>query len=103
MRDRKGIAPAGQPPYAHKKKLLKKLYFYSFDSSHKSVVVGPVLLSQYKKKAIPKTLEKGGIITQRMKKTGLDVPKHYKPHPYTAPAVAKTLPKMRGWWGGSLI
>lgn len=97
MRTKNRSARPGKPPYAHKKKLLKRLYFYSYDRQSKSVVVGPVLFKPHASKMIPRLMEKGGIGYRRLRDGGI-LPQKYKPHPYTAPAVAKTLPKMAQWW-----
>lgn len=60
MRTKKGPSAPGKPPHSHDRKLLRKLLFYSLDTSGKSVVVGPVLKESSARVMIPRLHEKGG-------------------------------------------
>lgn len=57
IRKRKKPAPPGQPPSSHVG-LLKDLIYFSYDSSHKSVVIGPTLSNR--PTGAPENLEYGG-------------------------------------------
>lgn len=96
MRSKKGKAPAGTAPYAHNRKLLRKLLFFAFDGS-RSVVVGPILKDSTKRLGIPRTHEKGGTITGRGRKGEVVVSK-YPARPYIAPAGAEYAPKIAEWY-----
>lgn len=96
MRSKKGIAPKGQPPYAHEKKLLRKLLFYSLDKNSESVVVGPLKLQKTSKLGVPKLLEEGGKIAAQ--ENGRTVVKSYDAHPYMIPAFNLFVPKVAGWY-----
>lgn len=84
MRSRKGSASPGSPPHAHGEKLLKRLLFFSYEDSSKSVVIGPVLLERTKEKKIPRLMEEGGIVTGLYK--GKTVQKRYRGNPFMKPA-----------------
>lgn len=94
MRPRKGKSPAGIPPYAHNRKLLRKLLFFAFDGSS-SVVVGPILKPSTRNIGIPKAHEKGGVIA------GKNGVARYPARPYMEPAGAKYLPKIKEWYASA--
>ncbi len=53
----------GKPPLAHKQNpLLRKLLFFAFDRTNKSVVVGPV---KAKRGIVPRLMEEGGEVRQQ--------------------------------------
>jgi hypothetical protein len=96
MRTRKGSSPPGQPPFAHKRKLLKKLLFFSYDRHKKIVVIGPVLFERTKRLKVPSTLEHGG--TQIVQTdSGVQV-KLYPKHPYMRPAQNKHIGSVAQWY-----
>ena len=99
IKEKKGSAPAGQPPHAHstyhrvstskktrKQTKKKRLRFrdsilFGYDAAAKSVVIGPYLFDRATRPTVPELLEKGG----RSSETG----DAYRPHPFMAPAFAK--------------
>lgn len=87
MRSRKGSAPKGQPPYAHGRKLLKRLIFFSYDPAAKSVVIGPVRLENTRDKHVPRLMEEGGRVAGLV--YGKPVQKQYGGHPFMKPAFDK--------------
>lgn len=96
MRSRKKSAPKGQPPYAHGKKLLKRLLFYSLEKQRKTVVVGPVLLSETAKEGVPKLMEVGGTITRRVKDKSVKYV--YTGHAFMKPASEVHIGKVASWY-----
>lgn len=96
MRSRKGSAPRGQPPYAHGKRLLRKLLFYSLDRSNETVVVGPLKLQKTADIGVPLLLEEGGRIAAQV--NGKTVVKDYSGNPYMIPAFNLYIPKVAGWY-----
>lgn len=93
MRSRKGTAPAGQPPYAHKKKLLRKLLFFSYDVNTKTVVIGPVRIERTMDQHIPKLMEEGGKVAKETR-SGKIVTLDYTPHPFMQPAFETHIGKL---------
>lgn len=93
MRTRKGTAPAGQPPYAHDKKLLRKLLFFFYDVETKTVVIGPIRLDKTADQHIPKLMEEGGKIA-RVTRSGKTVVHEYDEHPFMKPAFDKHIGKL---------
>lgn len=93
---KKGVAPKGQPPFAHGKKLLRKLLFYSLNDSKDTVVVGPLLLQKTAKLGVPKLLEQGGTISQSVK--GKTVTRRYHGNPYMIPAFNIFIPQVASWY-----
>lgn len=92
MRDRKGAAPPGSPPYAHGRRLLRRLLFFSYDPAAKAVVVGPVRLGETADQHVPRLQEEGGRIA-RQTRSGKTVVRNYRPHPFMKPAFDKNV----GW------
>jgi hypothetical protein len=92
IRKRKKISKPGSPPSSHVG-TLKKLLFFGYDPSAKSVVVGP---AAFGKAEAPSLLEFGGQVkraTRRGRKTMV-----YRPRPFMGPALqreveAGTIPK----------
>ncbi|MEZ6193753.1 MAG: hypothetical protein R3C45_21125, partial [Phycisphaerales bacterium] len=74
IRKRKRISKPGEPPSSHIG-LLKKFIFFGYDPSARSVVIGPVRLSQKGRGEAPALLEHGGPV-----KVGKQRAK-YKPRP----------------------
>jgi hypothetical protein len=94
IKERKGTAPAGQPPHAHstyipkpgkrKKSTRKRLRFrdsilFGYDKAAGSVVIGPYLFEARRGRTVPELLEVGG-------RGPLGT---YRPHPHTLPAFEK--------------
>lgn len=105
---REGAAPAGRPPHAHTstgftrtKKVrgvakrqpaspLRELIFFAYDARRESVVAGPALGGS--KSGAPETLEDGG--TAVVRRRGRLQSVRVRPHPYMAPALRASLPKL---------
>lgn len=97
MRSRQKPAPAGQPPHARKRKLLKRELYFSYSDQTKSVVVGPIITPNSKQPSLPKLMEQGGHITYVTKKLKLKV-KKYAPRPYMNPALEANRGKIAGYY-----
>jgi hypothetical protein len=125
IRRRKRTSSPGQPPSAHstdKVATLKNILF-GYDSSKKSVVVGPVLLNQFNHDwiagvgsiSIPELMEHGGVLTisekstddgktwwRRNQRRRIPSPGErwrrrrakYRARPYMRPALQKELPNI---------
>ena len=88
IRKRKGISKPNNPPSSHTGKLRDLIYF-GYDSSSKSVVIGPQLFSAARGGGkSPSILEFGGTESR-----GRGRPAHYSPRPFMGPAFNKELPK----------
>jgi len=95
IRKRKRISNPGEPPSSHIG-LLKKFIYFGYDPDSRSVVIGPVRLSQNGRGEAPSLLEHGGptkVGKQRAK---------YKPRPFMGPAFQKEQPKLRAMWRDSI-
>jgi hypothetical protein len=98
MRYSKKSAEPGEPPKAHRgNPLLRKLLFFSYDASSRSVVIGPL---KFKTGIVPRVMEEGGRITQRI--NGVTKTMTYAPHPYMGPALAKERPQLANRWKDSI-
>lgn len=68
---KRGSAPPGKPPFAHPQHgaRLRKLLFYSYDPSSKSVVVGPIPLANKSTigATVPNLHEFGGRVVRRVR------------------------------------
>lgn len=99
QRRRKGVASAGQPPYAHVGFLRDFLYF-DRDQRTGSVVAGPVPLTG-RRATVPRLMEDGGAMSimagRQRGRVG-----HYSPHPYMAPAAKAANERLPGWLAGSV-
>lgn len=93
-------APAGQPPRTVLK-LLKDMLFFAFDSSSKSVVIGPAKLNR-RGEDVPSILEEGGTETIRGKHSGRIKRLKIAPHPYMGPALKKAQPRLASAWADSV-
>lgn len=98
IRKRRRASDPGMPPSSHTG-LLKKFIFFGYDSSKKSVVIGPTLLNG-KAGTAPEALEHGGTATikQRGKKKTIVI----KKRPYMQPAFEKNLPQLPAMWANSI-
>ena len=99
IRRRKNISRPGQAPTSWTG-LLKKFLFFSFDRASRSVVIGPVRLSESRGEA-PPLLEHGGTAT-RTDRQGRNERVVYERRPYMGPAFDKELPKLPELWRDSV-
>lgn len=83
----------GNPPFAHGRRLLRKLLFFAYDTATRTVVIGPVRLGETANQHVPKTLEFGGIIHRKSFFTGKRHADKYKERPFMRPAFKANL----GW------
>lgn len=97
IRKRRGISPPGSPPYSHTH-LLRRFILFSYDSTRKSAVIGPVLLNRGTGEA-PRLLEYGGQTTRRTR-DGRPYRAHYQARPYMRPAFAEELRRLPAHWRG---
>ena len=102
IRKRKKISEPGQPPSSHRG-LLKRFIFFGYDTERKTVVVGPMRLSQ-KVGAAPEALEHGGrsvaIAGRRNRRRRRRI--QVKARPFMGPALEKETPKFQGLWANSV-
>jgi hypothetical protein len=100
IRKRKRISAPGAPPSSHSG-LLKKFIFFGYEPRKRSVVIGPVRLSQ-KIGDAPEALEHGGRSTVvdrgRRRKRRIRIGRR----PYMGPALEKERPKLPAMWAGSV-
>lgn len=109
---KKGKSAAGSPPHAHrlahfkrKKKSkgqtvrqpsspLRELIFFGYDSSSRSVVIGPAAFkSRLGVGVVPRVVEEGGV-GPFVGKGGKVQSAVYKPRPHTGPAFRREIPKL---------
>jgi hypothetical protein len=122
MRRKKGPAPAGSPPHAHKGQI-RDFTEFAFDPATKSMVVGPVKLG---KGAAPEIQDKGGyvpvkgifnrkgefIALGKMNTAGrlaaiksgkvVTIQAEVKPRPFSIPALMKAKDKLAEAWKDTL-
>ena len=99
IRKRKKISQPGQPPSSHTG-LLKRLIFFGYDPSKKSVVIGPTPLGSGTAEA-PPLLEYGGSARRKDRK-GKTVTATYRPRPFMGPALEKEEAKLPTMWADSV-
>lgn len=98
IRKRKRPAPPGSPPSSHTG-LLRRFIFFGYDTSRRSVVIGPVRLGN-KIGDAPPALEYGGpsrIVTGKQSRTVTIAPR-----PFMGPALQAEKPKLPGMWSNSI-
>jgi len=95
IRKRKKPAPPGKPPSSHTG-LLKKFIFFGYEPQKRSVVIGPVRLSQKGRGEAPALLEHGGTGKAGKKRV------RYRPRPFMVPAFEKEQPKLPAMWRDSI-
>jgi len=98
IRKRKGASPPGRPPHGHVG-LLKRLIFFGYDTTRKSVVIGPTPLRASVE--APPLLEYGGRARRKDRK-GKTVTATYKARAFMGPALAKEKPKLPALWANSV-
>lgn len=96
----------GEPPRSHTG-LLKKFIFFGYDTSTRSVVIGPAKLNGVKGKDVPSILEFSGTTTvddfdeKKRKFTGKKRV-HIAARPYMTPAANKNYSKLPAMWANSV-
>ena len=100
VRNRQGTAPAGEAPFQHLG-LMARFLFFSFDPERKSVVVGPVRLSQNTGTTL-QALEYGGpsMVFDPIGKVRRSVT--ISKHATMGPAMAAELPGLPALWRNSV-
>ena len=98
IRKRKAVSEPGQPPSSHVG-LLRKLIYFGYDPSRKSVVIGPTPL--HGTAEAPPLLEYGGRARRRGRK-GRNVMATYRARPFMGPAFEREKPKLPAMWAGSV-
>ncbi len=98
IRKRKGASPPGSPPSSHMG-LLKRLIFFGYDTTRKSVVIGPAPLRASVE--APPLLEYGGRARRKTRK-GKSVMATYRSRPFMGPAFEKEKPKLPALWANSV-
>ena len=99
IRKRKKPSPPEQPPSSHVG-LLKKFIFFGYEPAKRSVVIGPVRLSQKGRGEAPHLLEYGGAGT--VVRRGKRKRARYAARPFMGPAMTKEEPKLPEMWRDSL-
>lgn len=97
IRKRKAISRPGEPPSSHVG-LLKKLIYFGYDRSSKSVVVGPTPLNG--RAIVPPLLEDGGTLSR--KDTGKVQRCTYRARPFMKPALKKEQLRLPALWANSV-
>ena len=98
IRKRKAVSQPGQPPSSHVG-LLKKLIYFGYDPTRRSVVIGPTPL--HGTAEAPPLLEYGGRARRRGCK-GRNVMASYRARPFMGPAFEREKPKLPAMWAGSV-
>ena len=98
IRKRKKISALGSAPSSHTG-TLKKLIYFSYDATKRSVVIGPTLFRQDSK--APSLLEFGGTTTITPKRRKVFIAR-YKPRPFMGPAFQAELPGLPAMWKDSV-
>ena len=99
IRKRKKTSAPGSPPSSHTG-LLKRFIFFRFDPNRKSVVIGPMRLTENNRGDAPSALEYGGTatLTQGKKKNRVKI----QARPFMGPAFEKEKPKLPALWQNSV-
>lgn len=99
IRKRKASSAPGSPPSSHTG-LLKRFIFFSFDPTRKSVVIGPMRLTENNRGDAPSALEYGGMVMLKRDKDKTKV--NIRPRPFMGPAFDKEKPKLPALWQNSV-
>ena len=99
IRKRKRASRPGQPPSSHTG-LLKKFIFFGYEPAKRSVVIGPVRLTQKGRGEAPSLLEYGG--STKVKHRGTRKRAKVRPRPFMRPAFEKEQPKLPAMWRDSI-
>lgn len=100
IRSGKGVSKPGSPPKSHVG-LLKKFLFFAYDERSRSVVIGPMLLTEKTGEA-PSLLEYGGLAKRRRRNTDREFLYTYKARPYMGPALEKNVGKIPSTFQNSI-
>jgi len=108
IRKRKRASRPGQPPSSHTG-LLKRFIFFGFDVARRSVVIGPVRLTQ-KTGDVPHVLEYGGTVrplsrlsaAQRRARRPSSAATRRRPRPFMGPAMEKEKHQLPALWRNSV-
>lgn len=84
------VSRPGEPPRSHVG-LLKEGIFFAFEPSERTVVIGPVLINR--PTGAPETLEFGGDVIVRSRRTGKKTAAHVAARPFMGPALEVNAPK----------
>jgi len=98
IRRRKNVSEPGQPPSSHVG-TLRRLIFFGFDPTKRSVVVGPTPFGN--KAEAPELLEYGGR-ARRKSRRGRIQAATYRPRPFMGPAFERERPKLIPMWADSV-
>ena len=102
IRKRKKTSEPGKPPSSHTG-LLKKFIYFGFDVVRRSVVIGPVRLTQKGRGEAPSVLEYGGIVTMRpRRRAGKKRRANIRPRPFMGPAMEKEKQQLPALWRDSV-
>lgn len=104
IKDRDGVSKPGHPPHSHTGHLKRFIYF-GYDPQERSVVIGPIPLSERKAKDAPEHLEYGGVavLKSRNPRRGRRSRRAvYKPRPFMGPAFEKEQPNLPAMWRASI-
>jgi len=102
IRKRKKASQPGRPPSSHVGRLKKFIYF-GFDVVRRSVVIGPVRLTQKGRGAAPPALEHGGVVTMRARRRGGKRTRaRIRPRPFMGPALEKEKQQLPALWRDSV-
>jgi hypothetical protein len=99
IRKRKASSAPGQPPSSHTG-LLKRFIFFSYDPNRKSVVIGPMRLTENHRGDAPSALEYGGTVMLDRGKDNTKVT--VRPRPYMGPAFEKEKATLPALWRDSV-
>ena len=99
IRKRKKPSSPGAPPSSHIG-LLKKFIFFGYEPVKRSVVIGPVRLSQKGRGEAPHLLEYGG--TGTVERQGKRRRAKVRARPFMGPAFEKEEPKLAAMWRDSI-
>jgi len=102
IRKRKKSSQPGRPPSSHTG-LLKKFIWFGYDVVRRSVVIGPVRLSQKGRGEAPSALEHGGLVMMRpRRREGKETRTRIRPRPFMGPAMDREKPKLPVLWRDSI-
>jgi len=98
IRKRKAVSEPGSPPSSHAG-LLRKFIYFGYDSSRRSVVIGPTPL--HGRAEVPALLEYGGKARRRGRRDRMVVA-NYRARPFMGPAFERELPGLPAMWRNSV-
>lgn len=99
IRKRKKTSPPGSPPSSHIG-LLKKFILFGYEPAKRSVVIGPVRLTQKGRGEAPSLLEYGG--STKVEHRGKRKRAKVRPRPFMGPAFEKEELKLPAMWRDSI-